>query len=285
MNDARFIIIGAKGQLGISLSNLYPNAVKVDREELDITDRESIMSYDWSTVDVILNAAAFTNVDGAESPQGRVASWQVNAVAVGYLAHIAAVHDITLVHISSEYVFDGTKSPHTEDEPFSPLGVYAQTKAAGEIAAAVAPKHYIMRTSWLIGEGKNFVRTMIGLAQKNISPSVVGDQIGRITFTKTLTGAIDHVLKTNAPFGTYNLSDGGEPASWADITREIFKDLGRDDLQVTDVTTAEYFADKPEASPRPLQSTMDLQKIESSGFALPDWRDGLRDYIANETKE
>jgi len=285
MNDARFIIIGAKGQLGISLSNLYPNAVKVDREELDITDRESIMSYDWSTVDVILNAAAFTNVDGAESPEGRVASWQVNAVAVGYLAHIAAVHDYTLVHISSEYVFDGTKSPHTEDEPFSPLGVYAQTKAAGEIAAAVAPKHYIMRTSWLIGEGKNFVRTMIGLAQKNISPSVVGDQIGRITFTKTLTGAIDHVLKTNAPFGTYNLSAGGEPASWADITREIFKDLGRDDLQVTDVTTAEYFADKPEASPRPLQSTMDLQKIESSGFTLPDWRDGLRDYIANETKE
>ncbi|HJP96908.1 MAG TPA: NAD(P)-dependent oxidoreductase [Candidatus Saccharimonadales bacterium] len=285
MNDARFIIIGAKGQLGISLGNLYPNAVKVDREELDITNQESVMAYDWSTVDVILNAAAFTNVDGAESADGRVASWQVNAVAVGYLARVASEHNITLVHISSEYVFDGTKSPHTEDEPFSPLGVYAQTKAAGEIAAAVAPKHYIMRTSWLIGEGQNFVRTMIGLAQKNISPSVVGDQVGRITFTKTLTSAIDHVLKTNAPFGTYNLSDGGEPASWANITREIFKDLGRDDLQVTDVTTADYFANKPDASPRPLQSTMDLQKIESSGFTLPDWRDGLRDYIANETKE
>jgi dTDP-4-dehydrorhamnose 3,5-epimerase len=204
---------------------------------------------------------------------------------VGYLARVAAEHNLTLVHISSEYVFDGTKSPHTEDEPFSPLGVYAQTKAAGEIAAATAPKHYIMRTSWLIGEGKNFVRTMIGLAQKGISPSVVGDQIGRITFTKTLTDAINHVLKTNAPFGTYNLSDGGEPASWADITREIFSDLGRTDLQVTDVTTADYFADKPETSPRPLQSAMDLQKIESSGFILPDWREGLRNYIANETKE
>jgi dTDP-4-dehydrorhamnose 3,5-epimerase len=285
MNDARFIIVGAKGQLGIALSNLYPNAVKVDRDELDITNQSSVESYDWGTVDVILNAAAYTNVDGAESAEGRVAAWQVNAVAVGYLARVAAEHNLTLVHISSEYVFDGTKSPHTEDEPFSPLGVYAQTKAAGEIAAATAPKHYIMRTSWLIGEGKNFVRTMIGLAQKGISPSVVGDQIGRITFTKTLTDAINHVLKTNAPFGTYNLSDGGEPASWADITREIFSDLGRTDLQVTDVTTADYFADKPETSPRPLQSAMDLQKIESSGFILPDWREGLRNYIANETKE
>jgi len=285
MDDSRFIIIGAKGQLGIALGNLYPNAVQVDRGELDITDQASVEAYDWSTVDVILNAAAYTNVDGAESPEGRVAAWRVNAAAVGYLARVASQHNITLVHVSSEYVFDGTKSPHTEDESFSPLGVYAQTKAAGEIAASILPKHYIMRTSWLIGEGKNFVRTMIGLAQKDISPSVVGDQIGRITFTKTLTDAIDHVLKTNAPYGTYNISDSGEPASWADITREIFSNLGRSDLHVTDVTTAEYFANKPETSPRPLQSTMDLQKIESSGFTPPDWREGLRNYIANETKE
>ncbi len=201
------------------------------------------------------------------------------------MASIAAQHDITLVHISSEYVFDGTQSPHVEDEPFSPLGVYAQTKAAGDIAVSVAPKHYILRTSWVIGEGKNFVRTMLSLAQKDISPSVVADQIGRLTFTSTLVQAIDHLVTTNAAFGTYNVSNGGEPASWADVTRQIFKDMGRDDLQVTDVTTAEYFANKPESAPRPLQSTMDLQKIESSGFTLPDWREGLRNYIANETKE
>lgn len=285
MNDARFLIIGAKGQLGIALGDLYPNAVKVDREELDITNRDSVENYDWSGVDVILNAAAYTNVDGAESAEGRVAAWQVNAVAAGHLASVAAKHDITMVHISSEYVFDGTKSPHTETEPFSPLGVYAQTKAAGDIAVATAPKHYIMRTSWLIGDGKNFVRTMISLAQKDISPSVVGDQIGRITFTKTLTNAINHVLSAQVPYGTYNLSDGGEPASWADITRAIFKELGRDDLTVTDVATADYFADKPEAAPRPLQSAMDLSKIEASGFALADWREGLHNYIANETKE
>src|SRR5205814_36726 len=161
------LILGAQGQLGTALRNRFPAAIATDRDQLDIADWESVKKYDWSTVDVILNAAAFTNVDGAETPEGREAAWKINATAVGYLAKVAAEHDITLVHISSEYVFDGTKTPHTEDEAFTPLGVYAQTKAAGDIAAATALKHYIVRTSWVIGEGKNFVRTMISLAEKN----------------------------------------------------------------------------------------------------------------------
>lgn len=285
MDTSRFLILGANGQLGIALSNKYPDAQKADRDELDITNKQSVESYDWSNVDVILNAAAYTNVDGAETAEGRVAAWQVNAVAPGYLASIAAKHNITLVHISSEYVFDGTQKPHVEDEPFSPLGVYGQAKAAGDIAVATHSNHYILRTSWVIGEGKNFVRTMISLAQKDISPTVVGDQVGRLTFTNTLVEAISHLLDSQAPFGTYNVSNSGEPASWADVTRAIFAELGRDDLAVTDTTTAEYFANKPEAAPRPLQSTMDLRKIEASGLTLRDWRTDLHDYIANETKE
>jgi dTDP-4-dehydrorhamnose 3,5-epimerase len=285
MDDSRILIVGANGQLGKALGLKYPGAVKVDRDELDITDKKSVEAFDWSSVDVILNAAAYTNVDGAETAEGRVLAWQINAVAVSYLAEIAQKHNLTLVHISSEYVFDGTKVPHTEDEPFSPLGVYAQTKAAGDIVVSTVPKHYILRISWLIGDGNNFVRTMMGLANRDISPSVVDDQIGRLTFTPTLVEAIDHLLTSKQPYGTYNVSNDGEPASWADITRAIFATMGRDDLTVTSTSTAEYFKTKPEASPRPLGSAMDLSKINATGLALRDWQDDLRTYIATELGE
>ncbi len=282
MDDSRFLIVGAYGQLGKALQAKYPKAIAVDRDQFDMTDWAMISKYDWSKVDVILNAAAFTNVDGAETPEGREAAWKVNAHALGYLAKVAAEHDIALVHVSSDYVFDGTKAPHTEKETFTPLGVYAQTKAAGDIATSITPKHYILRASWIIGDGPNFVRTMMGLAEKNISPKVVSDQVGRLTFTQTLVEAIDHLLNTKAPYGTYNVSNDGEPASWAEITRTIFKELGRDDLTVTDTTTEEYFASKPDVAPRPKQSTLDLSKIKATGLILRDWRDDLQVYIKNE---
>ena len=283
MNSKRTLIVGANGQLGKALSLKYPDAVQVDRDELDITNKQSVEAFDWASVDIILNAAAYTNVDGAESAEGRVLAWQINAVAVSYLAEMAQKHNLTLVHVSSEYVFDGTKVPHTEDEPFSPLGVYAQTKAAGDIVVGTVPKHYVLRTSWVIGDGNNFVRTMMGLATRNISPSVVDDQIGRLTFTPTLVDAIDHLLTSNAAYGTYNVSNDGTPASWADITRAIFTAMKRDDLTVTGISTAEYFKNKPEASPRPLQSAMDLSKIKATGLTLRDWQEDLQFYITNET--
>lgn len=282
MNSKRILIVGANGQLGKALSLKYPDSIQVDRDELDITNKQSVETFDWSSVDVILNAAAFTNVDGAETAEGRVLAWQINAVAVSYLAEIAQKHSLTLIHISSEYVFDGTKVPHTEDEPFSPLGVYAQTKAAGDIVVSTAPQHYILRISWLIGDGNNFVRTMMGLANRDISPSVVDDQIGRLTFTSTLVETIDHLLASSAPYGTYNVSNDGEPASWADITRNIFKAMKRDDLTVTGISTAEYFKNKPEASPRPLQSAMDLSKIKATGLTLRTWQEDLVTYVNKE---
>jgi|ADGO01.1.fsa_nt_gi dTDP-4-dehydrorhamnose reductase (EC 1.1.1.133) len=170
MDETRILITGADGQLGKALQARYPKAIAANRTSLDITDWDALQQYGWSEVGVIINAAAYTKVDAAETPEGREAAWKVNAQAVGYLAKIAAEHDIVLVHVSSDYVFDGTKSPHTEDEPLTPLNVYGQSKAAGDIAAAVAPKHYILRTSWVVGDGANFVRTMIGLAQKTFRP-------------------------------------------------------------------------------------------------------------------
>lgn len=265
--------------MGRALQAKYPQATAVDREDFDITDWQFVKDYDWSKLDIILNAAAYTNVDGAETDEGRKLSWQINAAGPGYLAKVAAHHGITLVHVSTEYVFDGLQTAHKEDEPLTPLGVYAQAKAAADIAVSVTPKHYILRTSWLIGDGPNFVRTMMGLAEKDISPTVVSDQVGRLTFTDTLVGAISHLLSNGSPYGVYNVSNDGEPASWADVTRAIFKELGRNDLSVADTTTAEYFANKEGVAPRPLQSSFNLDKIKSAGFQLKDWHEELKKYI------
>ncbi len=281
MKDSEIFIVGANGQLGLALKAQYPNAKSADIDELDITNTESVNNFDWSGIKIILNAAAYTNVDGAETAEGRVAAWNVNASAVANLVSVAQKHNLTLVHISTDYVFDGTKTPHTETELFSPLGVYGQSKAAGDIAVGLLEKHYILRTSWVIGEGNNFVRTMLALGKKGVEPTVVADQIGRLTFTAELVKAIDHLLTTNAEFGTYNISNSGEPASWAEITRAIFKKANLD-LQVSDTTTEQYYQGKKDISPRPLNSEFDLSKIEATGFKLTNWQDDLDNYIDKE---
>lgn len=282
MDDSKIFIVGANGQLGKALQAQYPGAQKADVGEFDITNRKSVLGFEWSGIEVILNAAAYTNVDGAESPDGRKAAWQVNATGVGYLAEVARQHNITLVHISTDYVFDGIQNPHTEKEAFAPLSVYGASKAAGDLLVAQTEKHYILRTSWVIGEGNNFVRTMLGLGQKGISPTVVSDQIGRLTFTSELVRAIHYLLAQNLAFGTYNVSNDGRSVSWADITRAIFQKAGFNDLTVTDTTTAAYFAGKEGIAPRPLQSTLDLSKIQATGFKSHDWESDLVAYIEKE---
>lgn len=283
MDSSKFFIVGANGQLGTALREQYPDAGSADITELDITDSTSVADFEWDKYEVILNAAAFTNVDGAESSEGRVAAWKVNAKAVANLVKAAQKHDLTLVHVSTDYVFDGTNAPHSETEDFSPLGVYGQTKAAGDLLVGLLPNHYILRTSWVIGEGKNFVRTMLGVGEKGIAPTVVSDQIGRLTFTSELVRAIDHLLTAMAEPGTYNVSNSGDSVSWAEITRAIYKEAGYD-LTVTDTSTAEYFAGKEGISPRPLESELDLSKIQSTGFKSRDWRDDLQNYVQKELK-
>lgn len=281
MNSNNIFIVGANGQLGRALRQQYPEARFADIDEMDITDRQSVESFDWSGISIVLNAAAFTNVDGAETPEGRVAAWKVNASAVANLTRVCRTHNMTLVHISSDYVFDGTKEPHFENEDFSPLSVYGASKAAGDLLVEQLDNFYLLRTTWVIGEGKNFVRTMLGLAENNISPTVVHDQIGRLTFTRELVRIIDHLLSTQAPFGTYNATNDGPLESWADITRRIFELAGRNDLTVTNTTTAEYFAGKDGIAPRPLGSDMSLDKLHSTGFTSHDWTHDLKDYILN----
>lgn len=283
MKEQNIFITGANGQLGVALREQYPGARYADIDELDITDAASVEGFDWSGVDIILNAAAYTNVDAAESNEGRRIAWAVNADAVANLVAVAAQHEATLVHISTDYVFDGEQDLHAEDEAFAPLSVYGASKAAGDIAVSLAPRHYILRTSWVIGEGKNFVRTMMSLAERGIEPSVVNDQIGRLTFTSELVRAIGHLLTSKAEFGTYNLTNGGDSVSWAEVTREIFKLVGYEG-SVTGVSTEEYYEGKEGIAPRPLQSTLDLGKIEATGFASRDWRDDLQAYVEKEQK-
>ena len=275
MDDKAIVITGANGQVGRALQKVYPQALALDREQLDITDQKAINEFNWDNVKVIINAAAWTDVDGAENPSNYSLVKAVNVDATRYLATTASQHDLTFVTFSSDYVFDGSQPIHNEDEIFSPLNIYGKTKADGDLAAATATKHYIIRTSWVIGDGRNFVNIMQDLAMRDIKPSVVNDQIGRLTFTDTLARGIKHLLETNAPYGTYNLTNEGQPASWAEIAKIIFEKSGKSSSDVQPVSTAEYFANKPGVAQRPLQSTLDLTKIERLGFMSENWQDKL----------
>ncbi|MER1995652.1 MAG: bifunctional dTDP-4-dehydrorhamnose 3,5-epimerase family protein/NAD(P)-dependent oxidoreductase [Arthrobacter sp.] len=281
MKPRRILVLGADGQLGTALRKAYDGDASVEfagRADFDLADPASY-ERNWKNYSAIINAAAYTSVDAAETPEGRRLAWEINVSAVARLARVAAANRLTLVHVSSDYVFDGTRETHAEDEPFSPLGVYGQTKAAGDAVVSVVPQHYIVRTSWVTGEGSNFVRTMASLAERGIEPSVVNDQIGRLTFTADIAAAIRHLTESGAPFGTYNVTSDGEPSSWAEIAAEVYSLTGSDPLSVTGVSTEEYFRSKPEAAPRPLNSVLDLQKIKAAGFSPRDAEEALRGYL------
>lgn len=273
------LIVGAHGQLGRAFQSIYPDAECVDRDTLDVSSSDVFKARHWRDYNLILNAAAYTAVDLAETPEGRRDAWLANATAVANLAKISTEYGITLVHVSSDYVFDGTSPEHHENEPFTPLSVYGQSKAAGDIAASTTPRHYIARTSWVIGDGNNFVRTMASLAEKGVKPSVVSDQIGRITFTTDLATGIKHLVDNGAPFGTYNITNDGDPVSWAEIAKEVYELSGKSRDDATPVSTAEYYKDKEGIAPRPLQSSLNLDKIKSTGFTPRNWRSALHDYF------
>ena len=167
---------------------------------------------------------------------------------------------------------------HTEDEPFSPLGVYGASKAAGDAVVATWEKHYIVRTSWVIGEGPNFVRTMVDLARRGISPSVVDDQFGRLTFADDLADAIAYLVSSGAQFGTYNVTNDGPAQSWFEIATRIFELVGAEG-SVHAVSTEDYGRAKS-LSPRPRHSTLDLGKIRSTGFETTAAETRLVRYLA-----
>ncbi len=283
----RTLILGAGGQVGRALAAALPDATAWDRTAFDLAAFANTASANAAFAnaargplegwDVVINAAAWTDVDGAEIH--RAGAWRANAAGPAALARAAQAGGFVLVHFSSEYVFDGTSPrPYREDDPVAPLSAYGASKAAGDLAVQGVARRYLLRPTWVVGGGRNFVRTMLGLAARGIAPTVVDDQVGRLTFAADLTAAVVTLLRERAPFGDYHVTGGGPPASWADVAREVFRLAGAD-LPVTGTSTAAYFADKPTAAPRPRNSVLDTGKAAAAGVAMPDWRERLAAYV------
>ena len=295
MAPRRTMVTGCNGQLGRAIRD-YVDAHGLegfefnDIDTFDFSDPAQYDQFDWSLYGTIINAGAYTAVDKAETPDGRALAWKANAQGPAFLARVAREHNIMLVHVSSDYVFDGSRELHDEAEAFAPLGVYGQSKAAGDIAVANAPRHYILRSSWVIGEGHNFVKTMMMLSNKVADPAdkleqvtVVDDQYGRLTFTKDMAEAIFHLLDSHAPYGTYNLTGSGAVKSWADIAAEVFDLTNGNGSKVKPISTAEYFANATNpVSPRPVNSALDLAKIGEAGYVPADWEETLKTYVQKE---
>lgn len=281
---AKYLITGANGQLGRAFQKILPknSVIFTDQEELDITDRQAVLDFvEKNKPEVILNCAAYTNVDGCEENQELANS--VNHLAVAHLAEACNKIDATLVHVSTDYVFDGTKKePYTEEDKTNPQSVYGKTKLLGEEAAKKAEKYYIFRTSWVYGDGKNFVRTMLSLAENLSEINVVSDQVGRPTFAEDLAQGILEALDKKIQFGIYNYQNSGAPASWASFARKIFEIAGKT-TKVIDITFQEYLKinSSKKVAPRPANSVLELAKIEKNGIIVPKWQDSLDKYLAS----
>ncbi len=273
----KIFVTGANGQLGRALRAVYTDAEAdfFTREEFDITDPGE---RDWSGYWAIINCAAYNDVNGAETD--RAGAWAVNATAVAGLARIADGHDLTLVHVSSDYIFDGAVEVHDEAELPSPLSAYGTSKAAGDTAAQTARRHYVIRTSWVFGEGANFMDTMARLHARGVSPSVVCDQRGRPTSAEDLAKGIAHLLATGAEYGVYNLTSDGDTAGRDEIAMAVFAGCGGDPADVHPVTSAQYAELVGPEAPRPRESTLSLDKIKATGFSPSNWRAALAIYLA-----
>jgi dTDP-4-dehydrorhamnose reductase len=221
--------------------------------------------------DTAIQCAAWTDVDGAESAEAEALA--LNGDAAGNVAAAAASVGASVVLPSTDYVFDGTASrPYVESDPTDPRSAYGRTKLAGERAAAAAnPHHFVVRTAWLFGAGgRNFVETMLGLADTGVV-TVVRDQVGSPTYTAHLAEGLLRLAATGS-YGVHHMAAGGQ-CSWYDFARAIFEDAGVE-CQVMSTTTDEF----PRPAPRPAYSVLDTEWPDP--IRLPDWRDGLREYLA-----
>jgi len=273
------LVTGSKGQVGSELQELSVayayNFYFTHRDSLDITDKESIAAFvKNNTVDVIINAAAYTAVDKAEEDQANAD--KINHFATKYLAEIAKEQNIKLIHISTDYVFDGKNyKPYSEDDATSPNGVYGETKLAGEKAMQeINPKNsIIIRTSWVYSSfSANFVKTMLRLGKERDSLGVIFDQVGTPTYARDLAKAIlDTVPQVNnETVEIYNYSNEGV-LSWYDFAKEIMR-MAKLECQINPIETKEY----PTPAVRPHYSLLNKAKIKKEfGIGIPYWKDSL----------
>lgn len=274
------LITGSKGQLGMELRKLLDekgmNYTATDSGEMDITNKTAVDAF-FQKVNptLVFHCAAYTAVDKAED-EGKDLNEKVNAIGTKTIADAAEAHGAVMVYISTDYVFDGNNSKeYTEIDQANPQNEYGRMKYEGEQwVQNICSKYYIIRTSWVFGEfGNNFVYTMLRLAKTHPVLTVVDDQIGRPTWTRTLAAFMLHLLDTDAVFGLYHLSNDGS-CSWYEFACEILKDY---DVEVKPVSSAEY----PQKAYRPKHSIMDLSKAKATGFQIPTWEEALSQFVAS----
>ena len=284
-----FIVIGSNGQVGSFLiRQLGEKALPVDRSRLDLSSRRSVEEFfsflatPRSRPAALINCAAYTAVDAAESEAGQAINHQVNAVAPGWLAeHCQALH-LPMIHVSTDYVFDGSLprgQEYATTDQVKPINAYGREKAAGE-QAVVAAEGHVVRTAWVYSgpehSGKDFASTMLRLARQGVDPNVVSDQFGRPSHAAVVASALKEMAVAlyegaNLP-GILHATGSGEPSSWYDFAREIFRTTGHDPHRVSAIPTSEY----PTPAARPANSALSLREWEEAGLpALPAWRETL----------
>ena len=270
------LVTGGSGQLGKAvieeLNNRNHTVLAPSSTELDIVDKNSVQKYfAKNKFDGIIHCAAYTKVDDAELPENRVKVFDVNGVGTKNLVDNT---NAKFVYISTDYVFKGDgEEPWKPKSITIPLNNYGRSKLSGEYALENYPRKYIVRISWLFGDGKNFVNTMLSLKDKE-SINVVNDQIGRPTYTKDLSRLLVDMIETDK-YGIYNVSNEGQYISWYDFAKEIFK---QKDIttKVNPVSSVNY----PTKAERPKNSRLDTSKLMENGFRLlPDWKDALKRFL------
>lgn len=286
----KIIITGCNGQLGRAVNKVLgakkeyslvnTDVVQTDLADsaLDITDVEAVLSFVEEVKPyAIINCAGYTNVNACETDVDN--AYRINAVGPRNLSIGATKTGAKIVHISTDYVFPGDGNrPYVEFDATGPKSVYGESKLAGEVfVREFAEKYFLLRTAWLYGEGKNFVKTMLSLSEKYDEVTVVNDQFGSPTYALELAKAIACLLPTEN-YGIFHATCEGQ-CSWADFSREIFRLAGKK-TRVKDVTTEEYDAKNPSSAPRPAYSVLDNFMLRlTTDFTFATWEEAIADYM------
>ena len=285
----KIIVTGCNGQLGRAINKELGATGKFEIVNTDVFEGEGITPLDITNVDsviklvkdvnpkAIINCAAYTAVDKQESDVDL--SYKINAIGPRNLAIASTEVGAKLVHVSTDYVFAGNATkPYTEFDATGPVSVYGKTKLAGEeLVKQFARNYFIIRTAWLYGDGKNFVKTMLKLSENHDEISVVNDQVGNPTSTAELAKAIHYLMNTEN-YGVFHGTCEGD-TSWAGFTEEIFRIAGKK-TKVNHVSTAEYQAKNPQSAPRPAYSILENYMLKlTTDFMFADWHDAIEQYL------